>query len=197
MLVSFIGSPCSGKTTTAALLFAQLKEQGTACEFITEQARSYIAELRIKQGLLPQERIKLTDSDQVAIMERQLNLDAAFRYSVGEDGLVIADSSPLNALLYMTEHTRNTEQVKKLTAQAVQLTDLVFYTPALESFFGFDPNRVHTFAESEAIAQSIYPILNGSCPEIFSKVVPLKGSPQTRQSLAMRTVLMAKLYGNP
>lgn len=187
MLVSFVGSPCSGKTTTAAMLFAALKEQGNPCEFITEQARSYIAELRYKGQIPPSAPVKLTDEDQIAIMLRQLHLDTAFRYSVG-DGVVIADSSPLNALLYMTPECR--ERVKEHTEEAVNQTDLVLFSPAVHyAPFGADPNRVHTMEQSHEIEKSIYAVFNQFCPLIFPKVVPLRGTPSTRHSQALRAIL--------
>ena len=47
MYVNFIGAPCSGKTTSAAKLFAELKEMGLEVEFVSEYARLYIAKKRI------------------------------------------------------------------------------------------------------------------------------------------------------
>ena len=186
MLVSFIGSPCSGKTTTAAMLFAALKEQGNPCEFITEQARSYIAELRFSRKIAPPGEVKLNDDDQIAIMLRQLHLDTATRYSVG-DGLVITDSSPLLSLLYMTQHCR--ERMRGHTMEAINQTDLVFFSPSIQiSYHGLDPNRVHTLEQGLEIERSIFPVFKALCPEIFPKVVPLKGTPQTRHSQALGAI---------
>lgn len=189
VLISFVGSPCSGKTTTAAMLFAALKEQGHVCDFITEQARSYIAKHRFAQGLGPNDPVQLSDEDQIHIMDAQLSLDRAFRFAVGDSGLVICDSTPLLGLMYMNPETRNDPRVKRIVEESVKTTDILFFCPAVSPPPGLDPNRVHTLEQSREVERNLFPVFQQHCPGIFSKVVPLKGLPTTRHSQAVGVIL--------
>ncbi len=188
MLVSFVGAPGSGKTTTAAMVFADLKEEGMVCEFITEQARAYIAECRYRYQIDSSQPVSLSDEDQVEIMERQQKIDMVFSYSAGSE-LVIADSSPLNALLYMTESMRMSPYVKNVTREAAEAVDLVCFAPTIHPGTHFDPNRVHNYEQSIEIEKSLNTVFNTYCPEILPKVLRLSGSPQTRKSQVIRAIM--------
>jgi hypothetical protein len=165
VLINFIGSPCSGKTTTAASLFAKLKEDSHLAEFIPEQARHYIATLRFNEQLAPSEPIQLDDSDQYKIMEKQSTLERIITIASGSDVVVVSDSSVLNALLYMTDENKQSFLTQALVFQAMQRVDLFFYCPPVESLLIHnDPNRVHSAEESLAIDKKI--------PDLMAKYIP-------------------------
>lgn len=104
MLVSFLGSPISGKTTVAAQVFADLKKSGQPnVEFVVEQARVFIAQLKVKY---PNSNIILSDDDQREIFLRQRELELTMTQAAGPEGIVISDSCALNALWYMSEGAR-------------------------------------------------------------------------------------------
>jgi len=144
MLVSIVGSPSSGKTTTAAKAFAWLKDRSMLAEFITEQARLYIVQKRFET----KQPITLLDEDQVKIMERQLHVETVMKEAVDKDTFVISDSSALNALLYMTPEALQDPWVKTMTRTAKALYDRVYYAEPLPIFVEGDSNRLHSEAFS-------------------------------------------------
>lgn len=143
MIVALLGSPCSGKTTTAAKAFVALKEQGVIAEFITEQARWYIAEKRWNLKLKPQDRLELDETDQLAIMEKQFNAEQILKSSSTSSTVVISDSSALNALLYMTDAMTKSAAVNNLVEACLKAYDLVYYCKPLSFFPLGDANRLH------------------------------------------------------
>ncbi len=186
MIVSFIGCPASGKTTTAAMLFAELKKLGISAEFICEEARIHIASIRYEQGLSPSDPVHLTDRDQQEIMEAQWQSEEVLSTVCGPSVVVVSDSSALNSLLYMSPARRDSQEVQDLLE--VYRCDLVFYTPPLATVtHGLDPNRVHSQSESLRIDSLI--------PEILAKYVPglipirLEGDPGERLQKALLIIL--------
>lgn len=189
MLISFLGSPGSGKTTTAAMLFAMLKEQGTNCEFITEQARSYIAAKRLREGKPAPEAIELTDGDQCEIMTMQYDIDLAFRFSCRNyPTIIVSDSSPLNSLLYMSPECRM--QDRDFSNRVVEQTDIFFICPAL-GLHSADANRVHTAEQSIEIDKKLVQTLTEVVPAFSRKAVFLRGEPTAKVNQAYRTILKA------
>jgi GTPase SAR1 family protein len=103
MLIGFIGAPNSGKTTIAARVFAELKQNGQPdVEFIVEEARRYIAIKRAERNTDP-----LSDSDQETIFARQASLEGLMVGAVGPYGTVVSDSCAINSLWYMTPALRD------------------------------------------------------------------------------------------
>jgi len=178
MLINFIGAPCSGKTTTAAMLFSSLKETGISCELSSEQARLYIARKKVQLKLSPKQFPTLTDKDQVKIMVQQLEVDEALVTSCGCDVLVISDSSPINSLLYMGTKTRTASEVQEYIRRSLKITSATFLAAPIVRRNGVaDPNRIHSQAQSDLVQQQI-PALLSSLPPF--KVIDLCGSPAER-----------------
>ena len=187
MHISFIGCPCSGKTTTAAMAFASLKELGISCEFTPEQARWYIAQKRVIDRLKPEDPCKLDDHDQLSIMLGQLIHDNTIRTAVGPDIITVSDSSPLNSLLYMNEEKRP-EGASLITTLGNQ-TDLVFYAKPVTRDGGLDPNRIHSESESLKIDELIPVVINQYFPEVWKKVIVLDGTPKNRLGKVTEAIL--------
>lgn len=159
MIIEFIGCPRSGKTTTAARVFANLKEAGFNCEFIPEQARFYIAQKRAAQHLDPKSTLVLDDIDQRNIMEKQFNAQELMLSSCGKDALIVTDSSVVNSLLYMTKDGRLDLNVAQILEEYQKTPKVTFYSRPVEWIGGLDPNRVHTKEQSEAIDKEIHEYL--------------------------------------
>jgi hypothetical protein len=189
MLISFVGCPCSGKTTTSSSLFNKLKLGGLPVENLSEEARVVIAKKRYlaKQEGKP---FVLTDEDQWHIMKTQANREAALDLSLSDTpgGLVIADGSCLNSLLYMSEEYRQDPAVKDLTKKMVSMTALVFYCKPVDLpdyVKGIDPNRVHNQDQSRVIDEQILDLLRSIGVENYTL---LQGSMDTRLSRAYQAV---------
>lgn len=180
MLLSFIGAPCSGKTTVAALVFAALKDAGQAVEFVPEKAREYIAEYRVKHDQFPPQSVTLTDVDQLAIMHRQVACEENFSDACSQS-IIVADSSPLNTLLYMSEETRQLAEVKDLVRIHLSLNPTVLYCPPLSSsYWPYDPGRIHDEPASRAVDQSIasliLPLLPSPATTLFGHIAQLRAN---------------------
>lgn len=186
MNIAFIGCPSSGKTTTAAMVFAKLKEAGVPAEFVPEYARLYIARERVGQNLEPHQDVHLCDDDQLNIMFEQHNVCEIMSKACGPDVVVVNDSSALLALLYMSDVQRAALSVQICVEEIVKNTNVFFYAAPIEDPFLFDPNRVHDQKQSLAIDAEIPKVLSRYAPDV--KLVPLTGSPELRCAQALQTI---------
>jgi hypothetical protein len=184
MLIGFLGCPCSGKTTTAAKAFADLKDMGVSAEFIPEQARLYIA---TKRFLDPGEPVLLGDEDQLHIMKKQELIEKIMVSGAGATTVVIADSTVLNTLLYMTPETRASEDVQEIIQRALARYDLIFYCSPVKPPLSLDPNRIHDEQQSLALDQMIPEILRQFAPHL--ETIMLWGDSNSRYHVVTRTVL--------
>lgn len=193
MLIAFIGAPCSGKTTTAALVFADLKDAGQAVEFIPEQARLYIAETRVVQDIFPPKTISLNDKDQNIIALRQLGMEKLLLQAC-QGSLIVTDSSPLNSLLYMSEEFRNSPKIQEMVVEYLRQEPLIFYSPPVSEPSAFDPGRVHNRSQSQSLDDSIdkiiSPYLKASPP------VSLHGNSRQRATQALAAI-WTRISGGP
>jgi thymidylate kinase len=193
MRISFIGCPCSGKTTTAAMTFASMKEIGINCEFIAEQARMYIAERRKILGLKPEQKLILEDIDQLDIMQAQLYIEETFDSVCDKGTLIITDSSPFNSILYMTNNAREIAINNKYIERAIFGADLVFYCPPAITTGTLDANRIHDEQQSLKIDESIPVILRTIAPAVWKNIIWLEGDPKTRLSQVTAAIMLRRM----
>jgi nicotinamide riboside kinase len=187
MLVGFIGSPCSGKTTTAAKLFAELKDMGLPTDYIAERARVHIAQKRFFQRKLGQgDTVVLTDEDQDEIFKQQFTAEIQTN---DPRSIIITDASALNTLMYMSESLRTKDLTKFLADVIVREYDLLFVCSPVQRPDGVDLNRIHDAKASEEIHSRIETVI---MPLIKDKtVINLAGPSRTRLQDAMSAVLNA------
>lgn len=181
MLVGFIGAPCSGKTTTAARLFADLKDNGFVAEYIAERARAHIARKRFKgYG-----GYGLDNDDQVEIAFDQFEHECWLN---GDNVIVVTDSCVLNSLLYMGPMYRD-EMIERngLIADAIEQYDLLFICPPVPHPDAPDVNRVHSDIEALAINELIDTVLMPLLKD--KKIVALSGDSKTRAATAYLAVI--------
>jgi len=156
MLVNFIGCPLSGKTTIAAAVFASLKNDGYPTEFISERARFHIARKRATEG----SRFKLTDEDQFGIFRDQFEHEDSFKRA-SPDSVIIADASPLLALLYMSDEgvQRFSTEQQELLQKATSNMQVVLHCDPISNVNVNDPNRLHTLEQNLQIHARIPDLL--------------------------------------
>jgi hypothetical protein len=188
MLVTFIGSPCSGKTTVAALIFSALKDGGVPTEFLPEQARLYIAERRA----VTTHPIHLTDVDQMLIMKKQLDAEALMLKACGPEVVLVTDSSPLNSLLYMNTWARNEPAVREAIFSHRQHRPLAFYVNTVSPGFGADPNRIHDMKTSKAIDSELPDLMAAEAP--WLNYVHLVGDSRHRTDVALSMIFTQLLH---
>jgi hypothetical protein len=182
MLISFVGAPCSGKTTTAAQAFGLLKEYDVACEFIPEQARWYIAELKAEGHT----EIKLNTQDQLLIMALQADAEDLMSKAVGDVPVaLICDSSVWNSLLYIPPEEWSSSLSLDLTVSPSRY-DFTFYCPRVRPSSAKDPNRIHSEEESRRIDEEVIPKLQDFLGLEF---IPLYGDARARHAEVVRIVL--------
>lgn len=183
MLIGFIGCPSSGKTTTAAMAFADLKNMGVSSEFIPEQARMYIAEMRLVLRLPPGSTVPLTDNDQFQILQKQMDSEKMLVQSSGPGVVVITDSSAFNTLLYMKPRFR--ELVRQIVIEHLKTYDLLFYCAPVKMPKVLDPNRVHNEQQALEIDRMIPDLLK----EYDVKSIYLLGDSHQRHHQVTRAIL--------
>lgn len=204
MLVAFIGSPCSGKTTAAARLFAELKDSGQSAEFLPEHARSYIAEKRLR-CMKKNEDFSLNDADQTTIFYAQLAAELTMKEACGDDAVVIADSCAVNSLFYMADVKQKESAVAMAAADHYcgdstpgELWknghyDLVFICEPVAEPLSTDPNRVHSYRDSLRIHAGIPEVLHTYAPSLVPRV--LRGNSSARSKQALYEVMQRAFGG--
>ena len=183
MLVGFIGCPSSGKTTSAALLFADLKMMSKAAEFVPEQARWYISEKRNLFGVPAGYTVALTDKDQEQIALKQIYAEQNLVHGCTAETYIITDASAICAGLYMS-HPARKANYDMLASQAARY-DVLFYAKPVKRPDVVDANRVHDEEFSLEIDRQI--------PDFLGKygieAVELSGIPDARRKTALKKVL--------
>ena len=203
MVIGFIGAPYSGKTTTAAKAFADLKDLGAATEYVPEVARWYIAEKKTywtgayRRALRPEfEGLKfegLKNEDQIRIMERQLENEAIMAASCDFDTMVITDGCALNSLLYMPESLRRCAEVSRCITQSIDQYDVLFYCAPVYDTWIPDPNRLHSHEEAKAIDCIIPGVKEMYFPGV--EMITLEGKSKSRNREAVNHLLSLGITG--
>jgi len=178
MKIGFIGSPYSGKTTTAAMLFARLKREGVSAEYMPEYARSVIRTIKNATGLDPDEH------DQMAIMWGQREGEDSHVRGTDYDHIVITDGSTVNSLFYMPPDFVKMKGESSSPMVQANRYDLLFYCEPVFSDRSSDQGRIHDKGFSEAMDGSI----KRSGVLEHSNVVSLDGTPEGRLEQAHRAL---------
>ncbi len=192
------------------MFFASLKDSGQISEFIPEQARVYIANKRLEAyeavqlkelqdgtigGVAPwSTKIELTDEDQSLIMNKQSKADLTMLLASGPSTTVVTDSSPLNALFYMSPESR--KKHVDLAKEVASRTSIFFYVKPV-AFTSGDFNRIHSEKFSKELDDQILPLLAECVPEIIPKIIPLIGRAEERKNQALSAYYHLKFPQGP
>jgi hypothetical protein len=195
MLIGFIGTPCSGKTTIAAKLFASMKEIGMKTELIVEQARTYIANKRFQEGISYKEKVILTNEDQLSIYKLQSALEFKMKNSCSPDTVIITDTCAFNAGIY-TDETFELNHDRKFFTNAVGHYDLIFYChPINLRFLPEDSNRIHSLEEIQKLDKRTLEVID-ACHKNNFNVFDLLGSLSLEQRYLKASHEIMELYAN-
>jgi len=171
MLIGFVGSPCSGKTTTAAALFSELKNVGQPVEFFPEYAREYIMRMRFSSGSR-----SLSKNDQLQIYWKQKEIENMYK-TMSPNSLTITDGSTLNSYFYGL-------QEDLILEQELSRYDLIFFCRGLKRSVS-DDNRVHDIDFSKKLDISMAQKIASLPPFISERVHTLWGTKEQRLQAAL------------
>jgi hypothetical protein len=187
MLVGFLGAPISGKTTTAARLFAGLKDDGYVAEFIPERARYHIAKLRYEAKKANAAPLPLDRFDQRDILYAQEHSEKLFVETSPRSSVIVTDSAALLALLYLPPELRTMADILPVAKRSTARFDLLFRCHPVQPGELYDPNRVHSFEQSRDLDMQLEEVMK--LVEVDpSKVVELSGPSHVRASRAQYEV---------
>jgi len=180
LLIEFVGSPGTGKTTIASLVFAALKEESVNAEFVVEEARKYIAE---KKYIAHKGFKGLSDLDQLEIMHRQILIEKYMLSSISQ-GIVVSDSSPLNGMLYLNSQGDTGWDPVNIKEFLGSYKPLVFWCHSTSGFLEPDSNRIHSAAQIEAVALRVPQVLRSFGVE----AIELTGNVVGRKNTVLRKI---------
>jgi len=171
-LIGFVGSPYSGKTTTAALLFGELKKAGIQVEYLPEYARDRIRELKNMRS-----KVILDEPAQVFIRDFQQVLEERHLLHNGDGAITVTDGSTVNSFFYNGSNNLESE---------INRYDVLFFSRNIEERSATDENRVHDLEFSKQMENKILNSLNMICPILKTNLIELDGDIDTRLATAIR-----------
>jgi AAA domain-containing protein len=177
--IGFVGSPFSGKTTTAAHVFAELKRLGHPVEFLPEHAREHIRNRRKEAHIQGTKEVPMGDDDQMRICRGQYDAEHDIMNFSGDSVILISDGSTVNASFY-TE--RELFDAEKLLSQY----DILFFSRNVErAGDGVDGNRVHDADFSKLVDAHMKQFFSIRVP---ANVVELSGGVDDRVAKALSAI---------
>jgi len=177
--IGFVGSPFSGKTTTAAHVFAELKRLGHPVEFLPEYAREHIRNRRKEAHIQGTAETPMADADQMTILRGQWDSERDIMEFSGDDVVLISDGSTLNAFFYTQEEIFDGD---KLLSQY----DILFFSRNIERpVDSVDGNRVHGAEFSKLVDAHMKQFISIRAP---MNVVELSGGVDDRVAKALSAI---------
>lgn len=179
MLIAFLGAPQSGKTTIALGLSYHLKLLGHAVEYLPENIRHHITELR-HQGLPLSQMMSPS-----RLYEAERNRQKMYKETL-TDSIVIAD------VVCNTSELYGLQPDTSVVAQDLKMYDMIFFCPLPQDFhkrdMHYDANRIHGLHELQAIQKAAYGLIKKY--NLIGKVQILdQQTAQQRVVFAVDTVL--------
>lgn len=142
-MVTFIGAPCSGKSTLASAVHTNLKTNGKNSVFVGEAATDYIAEFGLPN----------TPLDQLVIFYKQLEKENMFK---GVKDYIICDSSTILGYFYLRnlfphqlskKDIATINHVQKEILKTINSWSHIFYVPPFDESRISDGVRYHNREE--------------------------------------------------
>lgn len=135
-VINFFGGPSSGKSTTAAYVFSQLKICGFACQYINQYAKDCVYE----------QRYSLLENDQLYILAKQNHKLKMLEIGAKID-FAIVDSPLLLSNIYGNYNKSIPDSFEKLTLDYFHSYDNVNFFIERNKKFESN-NRIHNLEQS-------------------------------------------------
>jgi len=178
--IASVGAPFSGKTTTIARIFAELKYLGLPVEFLPEYAREHIRNRRKKLHLQQNgQESPMEDTDQLVIYKGQKEAEDNIMNFSGESIILISDGSTLNAHFYTLNELIDAEK-------CIHQYDLLFFFRNIERPADcIDGNRIHDAHFSTLIDSNMKRFF---LEKKYANIVELEGSVDIRVAKALAAI---------
>ena len=177
-ILGICGAPCTGKTTLAGWLTAELAGRGLVCELLPELARLLAAQgVRIDGAM--------RDQDYDAFLAAYQERDSAARAA-----LAIADRTPVDHLSYLAVN-RNVapdfvSRHRETALDAMRRYRLVLYLPVQ-----FPPQDDSFRETSIAYQRELDGAIEATLPEIAPPVVTVRGDIEETRCRALAAIRQA------
>lgn len=160
-VINLFGGPGSGKSTTAAALFAALKRQGIITELVTEFAKD-----------LTWERMYDQRSDQMWVTANQ---NHRLRRLMGQVEYVVTDSPLLLGIFYVNEETQEKVPSLRSTIEEMYYTydNLPFILNRVKPYVAHGRDQTH--AQAVEIDRRVREYLNRTPYGGAAKVIEVDG----------------------
>lgn len=171
IVVNLVGGPCSGKSTTAAGLFALMKLQTIKqVELVTEVIKDYVYDEN-KEAM----------NDQILITAQQ---NHRLKRLQGKVDFVISDASLLNGVVY-NEFYNDIENISTSLSQTLfhQYENVVFYLPRKQKYDQYGRSQ------SEDEAKQIDEIFLDKMGELGINYVDMRGVSHEEMPKAILRIL--------
>lgn len=155
IIINLFGSPCSGKSTTAAFLFYKLKSLGIKCELVTEYAKDKTYE-----------KNEMALSDQIYIFAKQ-NYRINRIVSDGQVDVIVTDS-PLLLSTYYNSDKMTKQELDILVRKVVgSYRNLNIFLTRFGEYQQY--GRSQTKEESEKMSDEMYELFSDDMHYVFNK----------------------------
>ena len=145
MRINFFGGPGSGKSTTSAMLFSEMKRRGHSIELVSEYVKSWAIAKR-----------KVSEFDQLYLMGKQLHYE--FRFISNGIENIVTDSPVLLSACYTKLYYPNLSKVADHMEEIILEYERL--NPALNIFLTRGNKEYQTEgryqSKDEAIAMDVY-----------------------------------------
>lgn len=148
IIINFIGSPCSGKSVMASLLFAELKLNGYLTEYVQEFAKTLVWKGDFQ---------KL--NNQIYTTKNQYEL---FKNINGKVNYIVTDGSLIHGLYYNKYNKNNTNDInltEKKIKEYINEFDNIYIFLKRGDFPYETQGRIHNYEQSLEIEKDLEKLL--------------------------------------
>ena len=148
-IINIIGAPSSGKTLTAALLFAKMKIKSKSVEYVPEFVKKLVWEEDFD-----------SINNQYYICQQQYKLLKSIN---GKVEYIITDGALLHTLLYNEYNVNNVSDIKKTEKRALELMNefenIYIYIERNENYKYEESGRYHSEKEAQILDSMLKEII--------------------------------------